>query len=87
MPVFRRILFDFSAVQVLMDFPKPGSHGGLFLPRCFEGAVNRRNESWGNVCYFFFSVLLKVIFASIFCLKKKDQQCVPVPQEGVADIS
>lgn len=40
-----------------------------------------------NVCYFFFSVLLKVIFASIFCLKKKDQQCVPVPQEGVADIS
>lgn len=84
--VSRRILFDFPAVQVFMDFHKPGSHGGLFLPQCFEGAVNGRNESWEK-CLFFFSVLLKVIFASIFCLKKKDQQSVPVPQEGVAEIS
>lgn len=86
--VFRRILFDFPAVQVLMDFPKLGSHGDLFLPWCFEGAVNGRNESWEKcVLFFFFSVLLKVIFTSIFCLKKKDQQSVPVPQEGVADTS
>lgn len=79
--VFRRILFDFPAVQVLMDFPKPGSHGGLSLPWCFEGAVNGRNESWEEcVLFFIFFVLLKVIFASIFCLKKNDQQSVPVPR-------
>lgn len=85
--VFRRILFDFPAVEELMDFPKPGSHG-LSLPWCFEGAVNGRNESWAKcVLFFTFSVLLKVIFTSIFCLKKKDQQSVPIPQEGIADTS
>lgn len=89
MHVFRRILFDFPAVEVLMDFPKPSSHGGFFLPWCFEVAVNGRNENWEKClvfCFFFPSVLLKVIFTSIFCLRKKDQQSVPVPQEGVADI-
>lgn len=85
---FRRILLDFPALQVLMDFPASGSHGGLFLPWYFEGAVNGRNESWGKKCViFFYSILLKVIFTSIFCLKKEDQQSVPVPQEGIADIS
>lgn len=66
--VFRRILFDFPAVQVFMDFPKPGSLGGLFLPWCYEGAVNGRNKSWEKCVgfFFFFPVLLKVIFTSIF---------------------
>lgn len=70
-PVFRRILFDFPAVQVLMDFPKPGSHGGLFLPRCFEGAVNGRNESWGKCLLFFFLRPFEGYFCIHFLLKEE----------------
>lgn len=86
--VCRRILFDFPAVQALMDFPEPGSHGGLFLPWCFEGAVNCQNESWGKCVLFFFLCPSEGYFhIHFFYFRKKDQQSVPVPQEGVADTS